>query len=86
MSEMTVERHYGRDIVVGHIFPAHEVEIGSVWQSSTGNTVTVTANDGEWITYQWAEAREVDGVMQTQIKSHEKLCFAFQCRYCLVVG
>jgi len=74
---MRVETHYGNRVVCGHIFAPEEIKIGSRWQASSGNTVTVTANNEGWITYEWIEKGET--------RSHEKQSFAFQCRYCLIV-
>jgi hypothetical protein len=80
---MRIENHFGKNIVCGHIFPDNEVKVGSQWQSSSGSIVTVqqvdlTESGSEgWVTYNWME--------QGHRRTHEKMIFAFQCRYCLIV-
>jgi hypothetical protein len=74
---MEAEIHNGKTIVVRHKFDPDEIEVGSMWMSSGNNVVTVTENDGEWITYQWEESAGT--------KYNSKDYFAFQCRYCLII-
>lgn len=77
MSRYRVETVHGRHLLCGGILPADAVQPGQLWCSSSGNTVKVTRIGGDWVEYEWYE----DGVRRT----HEKLNFAFQCRYCLVL-
>jgi len=77
---MRIEKHHGHSIVCGHIYDVRELMIGSRWMSSSGSIVTITDIDTKgdgWITYEWQERGET--------RRHEKMSFAFQCRYCLIV-
>lgn len=73
-----IEEQYGRKIVCRHFFRPEEIHPGEQWQGSGGSIVTVEKIDGEWIEYSWTEKGEK--------KKHTKLIFAFQCRYCKIVG
>lgn len=70
---------YDRSILCCHIFSNEDLSllVGSRWGGGGSTTVILDSVDGEWATYSWFE----DGVK----KSHEKLGFAFQCRYCLLM-
>lgn len=74
---MRIEEHYGNKIVCGHIFKSDEIKVGQRWQGSSGSVVTIESVEDDWVAYSW----HVDGVK----KVHDKLSFAFQCRYCLIV-
>lgn len=65
---------FGNQIVCGHIYPAHEIEVGSSWVSSGGGLVTVTKVDDYEIYYD-----QLNGL------PHHKDSFSFQCRYCLII-
>ena len=81
------EESYGETIACGGIFPAKEIKVGQRWQGTGNHVVTVSrvrpikSGDGEIIDhevyYQWRDSSEE--------KSHSKLAFAFQCRYCLIL-
>jgi hypothetical protein len=68
---------YGNMILCGYILPNNKISVGTRWQGSCGHIVTVESVDGEWIKYSWKKGDETI--------FHEKLIFAFQCRYCLIV-
>lgn len=72
---MRVENHHSRNIVCGHIFDRKHIKVGQVWQGVSGATVTVTQRNADWVTY-----------LQSNGVAHTKEAFAFQCRYCLVIG
>lgn len=73
---MRVELLNGRHILCGHILPLEKLKVGQVWASLSG-TVTIVVIEDDWIVYEWEEGgRKV---------RHEKDCFSFQCRYCLVL-
>lgn len=76
---MRIEEHHGKKIVCGHIYPITEVNVGEVWQGSTGHTVIITKVDVDCdqIHYAWEESGGIN--------VHKKESFAFQCRYCRVV-
>ena len=74
---MRVEKHNGKNIVCGHIFPASEIKINQLWQGSSGATVTISDIKDDWIKYVWLE--------NGKYMEHEKTSFAFQSRYCLVI-
>ena len=76
---MRIEVVNGRKLVCGHIYPTNEIKPGQTWAAADGanRTVTVTKVDNDWVEYEWQEKENT--------VSHEKLAFAFQCRYCLVV-
>lgn len=76
---MRVEEVLGRYLLCGGIVPRERVQPGQTWAAASGgnHTVTVDAVDDEWIDYSWIE----NGTRKT----HTKLNFAFQCRYCLVL-
>lgn len=73
---MRTELANGRWLLCGHILPNEQVKVGQVWAPASGgnHTVTVVEVSAEWVTY--------EGDYQAR---HEKLIFAFQCRYCLVL-
>ena len=83
---LRIESQYGENIACGGIFPSNEIYEGQRWQGSSGIVVTVTALrdiedagtviDRE-IHYSWMQG-------ETPM-SHDKLAFAFQCRYCLIL-
>lgn len=70
---MRIETYKGCNIVCGHIFPVEDIKIGQKWMSVSGNVVTVTNINGEWVDYAWESG------------SHRKDSFSFQCRYFLIV-
>lgn len=72
-----VEEIRGRFLLCGGIIPSCMIKPGQVWAAADGSglTVTVVRSDSAWTTYQWFGGNEV--------KTHTKLTFAFQCRYCL---
>lgn len=74
-----VEVVRGKKLLCGCILPQTCIVVGQEWAAAdgSGHTVRIAANDGEWVKYEWAG----DSVTA----SHEKLAFAFQCRYCLVL-
>ena len=74
---MRIERHNGRNLVCGHIFPTNEIEPGQEWASSSNAIVVVESVDQDLVTYTWTENGET--------KRHTKEAFAFQCRYCMVL-
>jgi hypothetical protein len=79
---MRIEKQFGKNVVLGHIFPPSEIKSGSNWQSNTGNIVTVDSIDytkagDAWVKYYWLE--------QGHKRSNEKISFVFQCRYNLIV-
>ena len=76
---MRVETVHGRHLLCGVILPNNQVKHAQTWASADGSnrTVTVSAVRGEWVGYTWKE--------EGRPKYHEKLIFAFQCRYCLVL-
>lgn len=69
---MRFEYHHGSLIICGWIFPADEIEVGQLWQASSGNVVRVTRVDSNLIYYCWEGG------------SHVKDSFSFQCRYCMI--
>ena len=81
------EESYGETIACGGIFPAKEINVGQRWQSSGNHVVTVfrvspvKSDAGKVIDrevhYRWHDS--------SGEKSHSKLAFAFQCRYCLIL-
>lgn len=73
---MRVELQNGRHILCGHILPLERLKVGQVWAAGSG-TVTIVGIDRDWITYEWEE--------QGKKVWHQKDCFSFQCRYCLVL-
>ncbi len=76
---MRVETIHGRHLLCGHFIRPDQIEPGQVWASADGSdrTVQVDRVEGEWVYYSWHEhGRRMD---------HDKLSFAFQCRYCLVL-
>lgn len=83
---MRIEKHNGRNIVCGGIFPETEILPNQLWQSSGGSTVTIVSKsytEGKsgktcWVKYMWTE--------NCGVVFHEKDSFSFQCRYCLVVS
>jgi hypothetical protein len=75
---MRIEKHKGNLIVCGYIFSSDKIEIGSKWQSSSGNVVTVYKVEEDSVFYSWIE--------NGKEKYHCKTCFSFQCRYCLIVS
>lgn len=87
---MRIEEHYGEKIVCDHIYKHDEIKVGQRWQGSSGNVVTVEKvksilehdEDGEVIDhvihYYWYDS------MGKKV-THNKLAFAFQCRYCLII-
>jgi hypothetical protein len=79
---MHIEKQFGNNVVLKHIFPPDEIVVGSQWQSSVGAIVTVDGIDrtkaGDvWIKYHWME--------QGHRRGDEKINFVFQCRYNLIV-
>ena len=76
---LRIETVHGRHLVCGGILPANCVRPGQTWASADGSNRIVQVDEvGEdWVRYSWTE-NEVS-------KSHEKLAYSFQCRYCLVV-
>jgi hypothetical protein len=84
---LRVEEQHGETIACGGIFPANEIQRGQRWQGSGNHVVTVTqvrpikSDEGDIIDYevcyQWRDS--------SGDKSHRKLAFAFQCRYCLIL-
>ena len=76
---MRVELIHGRYLLCGHIIPYDQVKHGQVWASADGSnrTVTISGVRDDWVGYTWRE--------NGRVIYHEKLNFAFQCRYCLVL-
>ena len=76
---MRIETVNGRNLVCGHFFPADELAVGQRWAPADGSNreVKIVAVDGDWVEYEWQDNGER--------KTHQKLAFAFQCRYCKVV-
>ncbi len=76
---MRIETVNGRNLVCGHFFPASELASGQRWAPADGSNreVKIVTVDGEWVEYEWQDNGER--------KTHQKLAFAFQCRYCKVV-
>lgn len=79
MSRYRVETVHGRHLLCGGVIPDHMVKTGQRWASADGSNreVQVTSADTEWVGYTWSEGEKSI--------HHEKLNFAFQCRYCLVL-
>lgn len=76
---MRIEQNNNRYILCGVIIPADRIKAGQVWMGSSGGIVTVeSVDDNSWVTYSWDTP---SGKQQ-----HTKMQFAFQCRYCLVLG
>lgn len=74
----------GKYLLVQVILPFSMIQEGQEWRGSGGNKVTIvktvprTDSKGEdWVEYSWETS--------SGIQMHKKSCFAFQCRYCLVV-
>jgi hypothetical protein len=70
---MKIEEAYGVKIVSQHMYPTHEIKVGSIWMDSEGQFVKVLGTDRNAIHYGWGLCSAV------------KDSFSFQCRYCLVV-
>lgn len=79
MSRYRVETVHGRHLLCGGVIPGEMVKHGQTWApADSGNyTVKVAGVRGEWVGYTWEEGGKH--------QYHEKLNFAFQCRYCLVL-
>lgn len=75
---MRVEEENGRYLLCGHIIKYDQIKPGQIWANAQGKgeVVVIRVEDG-WVKYEW----EVEG----HLRSHEKLAFAFQCRYFLVL-
>lgn len=72
---MRVELHNERYLLCGHILRDDQIKVGQKWAgSSAGTPVTIVDVQGDWVSYE-GESQPL----------HEKSCFAFQCRYCLVL-
>lgn len=74
-----IETVHGRHLVCGGLIDEKQIHHGQEWAAADGSNCTVkvsTVRDG-WVGYTWEEP--------TGRKYHEKIAFAFQCRYCLVV-
>ena len=76
----------GYTAVVGHIFKAEEIQVGSRWVRADGfnHIVTVEGLNSYGSTDPWIEvvySWELEGVKYT----NDRDAFAFQCRYCLVL-
>ena len=76
----------GNKCVVRHIFKAHEIEIGSRWQSADGGKLIATieglneyGSENPWIEVVYSY------VLNGEKLTYEKDVFNFQCRYCLIV-
>lgn len=75
---MRVEQRNGRYILCGAILPTKFIEPGQLWVSSGNNLALVSGVRDDWVGYTWKE--------NGRTVYHEKTAFAFQCRYCLVLG
>ena len=76
---MRVETINGRHLLCGHILREDQIERGQLWASADGSNRTVRVEgvaDG-WVHYSWVE--------HGRVVNHEKDCFAFQSRYCLIL-
>lgn len=83
MSQYRIVTENGIHFVAGGIIPAALVKVGQQWVGASGSIVTIehVTFDNEadaWVRYSW--------VKNDVTHFHEKLNFAFQCRYCLVVN
>lgn len=74
----------GKYLLTQVILPFSMIEVGQEWRGSSGIKVTIIKTtprsnpEGEdRVEYSWETA--------SGTQMHEKSCFAFQCRYCLVV-
>jgi hypothetical protein len=74
-----VELVHGRYLLCGGLISEEQVKPGQTWAAADGSdrTVKVDFTQGDWVGYSWQEG--------SQSKHHQKLIFAFQCRYCLVL-
>lgn len=73
---MRIEKHHGRWIVCGYVFPKEFIKKGQIWQGSSGSTVEVLEVD---------DGGEVYYSQSSGSPDHSKDYFSFQCRYCKVV-
>lgn len=84
-THMETEIQNGHTIVVRHFFKPDEIEVGSRWMGSSGGIVTVEGLNQYGSTDPWTEV--VYSWMENgEKRTHEKDCFSFQCRYCLIVS
>jgi hypothetical protein len=74
---LRIEVWHGETIACGGIFPAEEIKAGQRWQGSGGGVVIVKSVNDHSVYYSWEEHGER--------REHDKLHFAFQCRYCLIL-
>ena len=81
-----IEQQNGHSILCGGILPKGEIKAGQKWISSGGLIVEVDKIElftnqidltYEEIHYSWDEPKGR--------KTHSKLAFSFQCRYCLIL-
>lgn len=78
-----VELINGRYLLCGGIIHNSCILVGQLWASAAGANRVVTIEDvylssgSTVVKYSWFEGNEK--------KTHEKLDFSFQCRYCLVL-
>lgn len=77
---MRTELVHDRWLLCGTILPTKKITHGQVWAAADGTnrTVTVSSVRDDWVGYNH------DGDYGVH-KYHEKIAFAFQCRYCLVL-
>lgn len=75
-----VEFVNGRYLLCGGLIPVDCIKAGQQWASADGSDRFVkieNVRESEWVDYSWLDNGEK--------KTHTKLAFAFQCRYCLVL-
>lgn len=76
---MRIERVHNRWLLCGVMLPYTMLQPGQTWAAADGSnhTVQIDRMEHDWVHYSWT----ADG----QTQHHEKMSFAFQCRYCLVI-
>ena len=76
---MRVEEINGRFLLCGGMIPNSSIKPGQTWAPADGSkrSITIESVKEDWVKYSWDQDNEY--------KTHQKLCFAFQCRYCLVL-
>lgn len=80
---MRIETINGRHMLCEHIIRSDMIIPGQVWAPADGSDyevhiISTSVHGGDvWVMYSWTEK----GVRY----EHEKMAFAFQCRYCLVI-
>ena len=76
---MKIETKHSRHFLIQHLIRNDFILPGQLWCSADGSDreVQVVEVKDDWVKYTWEENGEQ--------RVHEKSCFAFQCRYCLVI-